>query len=194
MTKTLKTIQTIMKVGKVLATIVFVCCIIGAVGCALGIVGLSMTPLIGITPETLAELLDEESLEIFADGYLGKAYFGCIVGIISCVAEAVLAHLAINYFKKELEVGTPFTFEGAKELFRLGVINLCVMLGLSVVEGMIFGIMWVFFPNITEPKTSVSLGTGLWMMMLSVFFKYGAEISAQKSEENADDIKEEIKF
>ncbi|MBE6592906.1 MAG: hypothetical protein E7642_02825 [Ruminococcaceae bacterium] len=200
MTKTLKTIQTIMKVGKVLATIVFVCCIIGAVGCALGIVGLSLTSMLGVTLDMkmLAELLDEESLAMFADGsigaYIGIAYFGCIVGIISCVAEAVLARLAVNYFKKELETGTPFTFEGAKEMFRLGVINLCVMLGLSVVEGMIFAILWIFFPEITEPSTSVSLGTGLWMMILSVFFKHGAEISAQRSEENAEDVKEEIKF
>ena len=79
-------------------------------------------------------------------------------------------------------------------MFRLGVINLCVMLGLSVVEGMIFAILWIFFPEITEPSTSVSLGTGLWMMILSVFFKHGAEISAQRSEENAEDVKEEIKF
>ena len=191
MSKTLKTVQTVMKIGKILSTIVFVCCIIGAVACALGIFALFAASMLNIA-------LDGEALFTLFDGKgimgIETAYFNCIVAIIACVAEAILAHLAIKYFKNELEAGTPFTFEGAKELFRLGVVNLCVTLGISLAQGIIFGIMWVFFPDISEPDTTISITTGLWMMILSVFFKHGAEISQPKEEEAEEDVKEEIKF
>lgn len=40
MMKTLDVIQTLSKIGKALSTIVHICCVIGAVGCAIGMVSI----------------------------------------------------------------------------------------------------------------------------------------------------------
>ena len=44
--------------------------------------------------------------------------------LIVCAGQAVLAKFAETYFKNKLQAGTPFTFGGAKELLRLGVMFL----------------------------------------------------------------------
>ena len=44
MSKTLGTIQKLAKLGKVLSTIVFVFCLVGAIGCAVGLISLQMMP------------------------------------------------------------------------------------------------------------------------------------------------------
>ena len=43
-TKTLKTIQTLSKIAKVLCTIAFIFSLIGAIGCAVGIIVLAVIP------------------------------------------------------------------------------------------------------------------------------------------------------
>ncbi len=191
MTKTLNTVQTIMKVGRIIAKIVSVVCIIGAVGSLFGLGALIGTQglQVSVGGTTVAGLIVSE-----AGMSIENMYLACVLGIVTCIVEAVLAWFAIRYFNHELAAGTPFTFDGAKELFRLGIINLCVMLGLSVLQGVIFGIFWVYFPTIEEPDTTVSLSTGLAMLMLSLVFKHGAEISSPYDASFGDDVKEEIRF
>ena len=190
MSKTLNTIQTIMKVARILCIVFFVLGIIGAAGCALAIL---LIPIVSDSELFMTGGL----LEAIFDGkgvmYVGTAYFMCAASMIACVAEAVLAKLAERYFKRELEAGTPFTFEGAKELFKLGLINIFVMLGLSVAEGVIYGVLWIYFPYTEAIDSTASLTTGIWMLILSAFFKYGAEVAHTKAQEN-DDVKEEIRF
>lgn len=184
MTKTLKTIQTIMKVGRIIAKILLVLFIIGAV---LSLIGFLLL-IAGV--DTLVGFITEANAEVD----IGDCYFNCIWGCISGVANAVLAWLAIKYFNQELSVGTPFTFDGAKELFRLGIINLSVVLGLSVMQTLIYGIIWIYFPTIETSNTEFSFSAGLLMLILSLVFKHGAEISSPYDSSFGDDVKEEIKF
>ena len=195
MNKTLNTIQTIMKIGKVLSIIVFVCCIIGAAGCVLGILGLAIASAV----DTLALWEIIMAISEGKGGVLtvGGAYFLCVIGAISCAVEAVLAYLTLKYFKNELAAGTPFTFEGSKELFKLGLINICVILGLAALDGIVRGIFWGYLANADIAESPWSISTGVWMLLLSVFFKHGAEIAQSREQENNvgnDDVKEEIKF
>lgn len=183
MSKTLKTIQTIVKVARIIAKIVFVICIVGAVGSVFG-----LGALIALGGADIAM-----GLELFP-GNIEDLYFACISGCIACVAEAVLAHFAIKYFDHELAAGTPFTFDGAKELFRLGIINIAVMFGISILQGIIYGILWVFFPELGDIEgVSFSIGTGISMMLLSLVFKYGAE-TASPAFDPYDEDKETIRF
>ncbi|MBP3370558.1 MAG: hypothetical protein J6L85_07380 [Clostridia bacterium] len=191
MSKTLNTIQTLVKIGRVIAKIVFVVTIIGAVGCLFGLGALIGAQSLGISvgSETLAGLIVNE-----AGMSMGSMYLACVSGMVMCIAEAVLAWLTIRYFNHELADGTPFTFSGAKELFRLGIINIAVLLGVSVLQTMIYGIFWIYFPEIEEIEASASLGTGIAMMILSVVFKHGAEITALNNGTYDENVKEEIKF
>ena len=183
MSKTLNTIQTIVKIAKVLAIIVMVASIIGAAGSAIALGAMAIT---GGESE-----LTENAIFM---GEPADLYFTYISTIITCVAEAILAYLAMKYFNNELAAGTPFTFDGSKQLLRLGLINLAVAFGVAFLEVLIYIIMSVYFPELQEiDSNSWSLGTGIAMMLLSLVFKYGAE-TASPAFDPYDEEKERIIF
>lgn len=158
--------MTIFKVARIVAKVIFILCIIGAAGC---IVALFALPLVGLA---LPSVFFEESAL-----YLPTAYLDCVSGLFSCAAEAVLAFLAERYFAKALKAGTPFTFEGAKECLRLGIIYLIASVALSVILGIVAGIsLIVSTGELSSFDVSVSLSTGLFFIFMSLIFKHGAEI------------------
>ena len=176
MSKTLSNILTVFKVARIVAKVVFILCIVGGVGC---LVGLFCLPFV----EGAAELFFEEGLD------LSSAYLGCIVGAITCAGEAVLSFLSERYFKNVLTAGTPFTFEGSKECFRLGVASLIISAAISIVSAIVAGILLALAQmNVAEPdfSLSISISTGLFFMFLSLIFKHGAELQADKATEQEE--------
>ena len=174
MSKTLSKILTVFKVARIVAKVVFILCIIGGAGCLLG---LSTLPIVGALltiPEFVEEGLD-----------LPTAYLECIVGAISCAGEAVFAFFAERYFKSVLDAGTPFTFEGAKKSFRLGITSIIISAATAVVVGFASIIIQLFASAVTEAdvSTSFSLSTGLFFLFLSLIFKHGAELQAPPIED-----------
>ena len=162
MSKTLSNILTVFKVAHIVAKVVFILCIVGGAGCLVGLVTL---PFAGIfAPDKVP---------------LSSGYFGCISGLITCAGEALLAFWAERYFKGVLCAGTPFTFEGAKESFRLGIASLIVSASLSVAIGIVsslFLLLELSTVSEIEIGMSVSLSTGLFFLFLSMIFKHGAEL------------------
>ncbi len=61
--------------------------------------------------------------------------------MILCIGEMVLAKNAENYFAHELNTGTPFTQDGAKELLRLGILTICTPLGCLILAEIVSGIL-----------------------------------------------------
>lgn len=172
MSKTLSTIQTIFKIAKILAKIVFVFSIIGGIGCLIAILAL---PLLG---SMLTSELSSLFIEEFGTVSFGFICFSCLTALITCIGEAIISFLAGRYFDHELKAGTPFTFEGSKELFRLGITAIIVPIAVSVLSGIFFGICLFFAPEIinVEFGMSFSIGTGLIFLLLSLIFKHGAEL------------------
>ena len=179
MNKTLKTIQTFAKIGKVISTIIFVFSIIGAVVTLIAlsaIVGLKDVQLEG---RTFADILSETGVNFVT------MIFSCAISILSCIASAVVSKFAEIYFTNELELGTPFTFDGAKELLRLGIIATAIPAGLSVISGIAFTITKLFYPHLDGSATSfdtVSIGIGIMLIILAFFCKHGAELADELQE------------
>ena len=167
MSKTLSNLLTIFKVAKVLAKIAFILCIIGASGCVLGFFALSAVD--SFMPEQLV-----------ANGInVNMAYFELIVGTVACIGAAVFSFLSGKYFKNVLATGTPFSFDGAKECFRLGVASIIISLAVSIVSGIAAGVVVILenSPALNSNiETSITFSTGLFFMFLSLIFKYGAEL------------------
>lgn len=167
MSKTLSNLLTIFKVAKVLAKIAFILCIIGASGCALGFFALSAVD--SFMPEQLV-----------ANGInVNVAYFELIVGTVACIGEAVFSFWAGKYFKNVLDAGTPFSFDGAKECFRLGIASIIISLAVSIVSGIAAGVIVILenSPALnSDIDVSITFSTGLFFMFLSLIFKYGAEL------------------
>lgn len=116
--KTLNIIQKLSKIGKVLCKIMFIFCIIGFCGCIVGIFSMALgAETLKFGGVTLESILNTE-----AEVTIGTVYAAMAAGMILCAGEAVLAKFAEHYFKRELADGTPFTFAGAKEMQRLGIL------------------------------------------------------------------------
>lgn len=171
--KTLETIQTLAKIGKVLSNIVFVCCIVAACLCIIGIValalGLESVKIGGTTINSL--LINIESMSKAA------LYTTMGAGIVFSIAEAVLAKFAELYFKHELVDGDPFTLRGSKELLRLGILTIAIPLGTIILCSIGINVVDNFFPGVDNLFSGEysQVGLGAMMLILSLLCRYGAE-------------------
>ena len=158
MSKTLSNILTVFKVLRVIAKVVFILCIVGGAGCLLGLAALPLARIPSVT-----EL----------------SYFACIAGACVCAGEAVFAYLAEKYFQSVINEGTPFSLDGAKECFRLGIASIIITVAVEVATGVTAGIVMLLSEAPTldmDVDVTISLTTGLALLFLSMIFKYGAEL------------------
>lgn len=178
--KSLNTIQRLMKIARVIATIVLVFSIIGMVGCAVGGVALYLTKDMDIGAIELEEgvtvgdtTLDEDTPTIEA------LYFSFIAAFIACVIEVILSDRARRYFKFAIKEGTPFTYDGAKRLKNLGILYIVLAVVASIVEAVVYFVFIATFGdviNLSEATYGISIGTGVMMLIFAVVFKHGAEM------------------
>ncbi len=179
-TKTLKTLQVLAKIGRILSTIVFILSIVGAALCALGIPSLALIPEgFRIGDVTIRGLVEQK-----AGWTLSTCYLALTQGLILCAGEAVLAKFAERYFKNELAAGTPFTFDGAKELMRLGILAICIPIGTAIVAAIAHGIFNVAAKDVADPNldNSTSIILGVMMIVGSFLCRHGAEVSEKPAE------------
>ena len=179
-TKTLHTLQTLCKVGKILSKIVFIFCLVGGIGCLVGITGLALVPgelrIGGVTIHGWIEQSSEISL--------GTCYAAMAAAAVLCAGEAVISKMAELFFRHELAAGTPFTFPGAKELIRLGICTVCISLGASGLAALVWQIMALFFENVREMSFGgiSSVGLGIMFIFTGLLCRYGAEVTAEKNQ------------
>lgn len=177
--KSLKVLQTFAKIGRILSMVAFILSIVAGAFCIVGIFSLLVFPdggfkLFGVT---IRGLVEKE-----ADISLSTMYATMSCGIILCAGEAVLAKFAERYFKNELAAGTPFTFDGAKELMRLGILSICISTGTAILAAIVYGIFKLAAPDAAEPsiRNGASVGIGVMMIVGSLLCRHGAEISEKK--------------
>lgn len=188
MSKSLKTVQTICKVCKVLAEIAFVMFVVivalmlvAAIFTGTG----KMDALLSSGGVVLDDMLQQTGV---TQDYM-VAVLVCMTIIIA--AEAVVAKFINVYFKHELKAGTPFTFEGAKEMLRLGIITIAVPVGASLAATIVFDIMAAGSGLDSEFNFEISLGMGLMFLALSPLLKHGTELRlrAKNAEEQLAEVK-----
>ena len=184
---TLKTIQTLAKIGKVFSKIIFVCCIVGFCSCVVGIVSLAL----GAETFKLGGVTIHSMIENEAGMSLPTLYASMAVGLLFCGAEAVLCKFAEAYFKHELADGDPFTLRGAKELLRLGILTIVIPLGTVIVCSIGVSIADNMVPGIDKLSIGEfsSVGLGVMMIVLSLFCRYGAERNEGKPDVCKDQSK-----
>ena len=168
----LDTIQKLSKIGKILSKIAFIFSAIGVCGCIVSLLSLSFgsVSLIKIGGITLHGMISRKySCNI-------KSVFATLCGwLIICVGEAILAKFAESYFRNELKAGTPFTFSGAKELLRLGILTLTVPTGCAVIGSIadfMSGEKAVATDMHFDDGTSIVLG--IMFILGSLLCRYGA--------------------
>lgn len=187
--KSLKTIQTLSKVGKILSKIVFICSIIGICGYIIGIIALKVG----------ANVLEAYGATFDAFFPAGSKitentiYAFFISSTLVLIGEAVVAWFAERYFKRELKDGTPFTIEGSKQMLILGIIVICVPIVAQLFSEIAYTLMQSIFDNVADISINYgsSIGIGVMFILTSVICRYGAELNQNR--ENQEILKETIK-
>lgn len=176
-TKTLDIIQKLAKIGKAFSKIIAVCCIIGAVGCIVGIASLLTTGYVECSVDGISlHGLIENSAKIS----IGTLYAIMTVALILCIGEAIIAKQAEKYFRNELAAGTPFTFEGAKEMMRLGICIISISIGTVIAAPIAYAIINHYHSNVIGMNLNgaVQIGMGVAFIISSLLCKLGAEEDA----------------
>lgn len=177
MIKSLKTIQTIHKVGQVISIIALVFSIIGVVGCAIGAVSLALLPSdIMVDGIPLREKIEQD-----AEMGIDSICMNLVLVMLISASDAALAYFARRYFDKELKTGTPFTFEGARELQNLGILMIVVPIATIVVCAVVTVIAELLIGDIGKMEfgNAGSVALGMMFLIISVFCRYGAEVEEE---------------
>ena len=179
MSKNLNTIQKIAKAGRIISKIIFIFSIIGAVASFIGVSALWGLHKVELDGVEVVNIIEE------AGAPFVTTMFSACISILYCISSAVIFKFAEIYFSNELELGTPFTFDGAKELLRLGIIASAVPVGLSTITGIALIITKLFQPTLDESMISnepISIGIGIMLIILSFICKHGAELADELQE------------
>lgn len=187
--ESLKTIQKLSKLGKIFSKIIFICCIIGVVGCIVGMVCLPFADTQGlkIGGVTIHGLIVNR---IGID--LNSLYPLMSGALIVCAGQAVNAKFAEKYFVNELVAETPFTVSGAKELLRLGIITISVPLGALILAQIVSGVIAEFMQcgDVFKLEGGDSVAMGVMFIVMSLLCKYGAELKDNAVKADEYDSKE----
>lgn len=174
--KSLKIVQTIVKVFKILAEIAMICAFVAA---GLGIVCGSVV----LSTDNTAIWDMFVSFGVEEAGYT-RTQLGVLLLAHSAeaIATAITAMFTFFYLKAEQRDGTPFTFDGAKGLLRLGIIYMVI----AVVEAIVVSVLLSAF-GLRSLEDNISavvdgnFATGIVFILLSFVFRYGAELEQDKN-------------
>lgn len=176
----LKIIQTISKIGEIISKIIYICSIVGLCISAVALIllpyGDDVLKIGGVTLKSLFS--DVEDLKALCPAVGSFA--------INCIGYIVLSREAQRYFSLEIKEGTPFTFNGANLLKRLGIITIIVPILVTVAAEIFCNV----FENITNSTAfsleelnfdnEGSIAMGLMLLLLSVLCRCGAELIENK--------------
>lgn len=176
-----------MKASKIIQIIIFalkICCIVSIVVNALvvlgGVIGLSET-ILSENGGVVTEIVIEDILDF--TGVLSTAELRVILGgtIVVATSELLVCIFLFNYFKHELDDGTPFTFKGAKELLFVGIkalicfaaaMAICCFIRLIAFGNTELSALETDFLNVS--------GMGGEMILMSLLLRFGAEEKESK--------------
>ena len=176
--KELKTIQSLSKIGKVLSNIVFICCIVGFCLCVVGAIGLA----VGFDKLRLGSVTVEGLVQNDLDLSKAALLAATCGGAVICIAEALLAKLAANYFARELDDGTPFTRGGAAELQRLGILAIIIPIVAQIIAQILCSAVAYAISNelAADLEPAGSVGLGIMMLVMAQVCKYGAALEERR--------------
>lgn len=173
MSKNLTTIQVLAKIGKIISEVMFIVSLVGVIVCLVYFSSVFAVEELGIEGTKIMGMVikgSEHSMEL--TGY------ACIYGLIVCAMQAILCRYSYRYFKNELAAGTPFTYEGAKELMRLGILTIVLPYVVLIVHEVAAAILPEAQEIVADDMTEI--GFGIMFIVCSVIFKYGAELEAER--------------
>ena len=184
--KSLKTIQIVMKVLRVLCLIGFIFCIVGAAGCFLGLISFSFLKDIEIEKgKSVAQyIIDTGNMST------NEVYTALAVGLFISLAGIALMKYNELFYKKEVDLGTPFKKEMAKKMREVGLVNIIATIAISSIAAIAVAIAEAVTKENFYFNYSVfsSILYGVFLLFLSLFADYGAELEEKMKTPEAEKV------
>ena len=186
--KSLRTINVILKILKVICYIIFGCAIAGAVGTVIGLGIFSLIKDMVIQDgKTLTMLLLEKQVTV------AMAYTYMAMALLSCLFTIALSFIMAKFLKGIINDTTPFTRKTVTNMRKLGL----WMIIASLICGVLCGIAVLVVKKVDPASSNMtywgswSIGFGLWMLFLSLFVEYPVEIEEENKKLEAESLKPE---
>lgn len=173
----LKPIQIIAKIFKLLAQIGFVFCIIGAIFSLAGTITLFCVSEDSVLWQKLIDLSDNSEYT------LNLARCTCFSSIFTCSIYVVICGFAKQLYSTELAAGTPFDRTFCKQLLSHGII----FIALSFLSIIIQAIVFACFGLESDYSNAVGISNGIGCIALWVICRYGADVKDAADKKIADE-------
>lgn len=163
--KSLKHVQIVAKVLKILSMIAFVSSI---VACALCLIGIPVVAVLGDNQQIMQYVID-------AGGKFDKyeALCACISGAVGCGFMIALYACVVRFYKRELQIGTPFNDEVVKKSRIIGWLHIILALSAAFVVGIICACFKVESPDwLVDSNVTI----GIIYLLISFVFAYGRDV------------------
>lgn len=178
MDQKLHAIQKIAKILHVFSKIAFVFCMIGLGASVISVVGLRHWGEMQVEGMDMLAYIEQSTGQALT---IPMCYASCGSAVVICLIGGILAYYTKRYLKNELEAGTPFTRDGARELRFLAILNFVLPIVSSAAQVAIFTELQI---TDLEFSMDVDLGYVLIMVVLSLIFDYGADMKEQLEKNN----------
>jgi len=183
--KSLKRLQTLFKVARILCLIFFILAIIGASGCLIAFI---ILPAISQLPagngKTVAEVIEKEA------GPMYIIYANIAAGLMSCGASIFLTKYSEVFYRNVEKIGTPFRRDVAKKMRKVGLVSIIVSLSVGLL--IVIVVSSIILANRGKGSADFSFGFtffyGIFLLILSLFCDYGADLAEAKSQEDPNVI------
>lgn len=171
--KSLETIQKTFRVFQIITKIAYILSIVGASVCAVGALCVMTWQNGGQVLSLFGEPI------IFYSGVEGfnDAMSALLSDMIFLITDAVLLFFAGRYIKTELAEGTPFTENGANLIRKLGIRFIYMPIVAAVISAVISACLDA--DEYGDMSNLPGLITGLVLILVSVIFRYGAELEGR---------------
>ena len=129
-TKSLRAIQILAKIARIIFMIIFVACIVGAAGCLIGFIVLPIVQNIVVdgNGKTVADVMIENRV------LPANVYGSMTAGIIGCGGGIALGWINQKFYQEEIALGTPFEIGIVKKMRKVAIINIVVSASVSLLS------------------------------------------------------------
>ena len=177
--KSLETIQRTFRVFQILTKIAMILSFVWAglalLGMLCGAVWYSGGTVVGIGKAQLYSLTKTGGLIQMIAVLLADA--------ILALTDGTLLAFALAYFKAEQADGTPFAHRGADQIRRLGILTIVLPMVAAIVVAVIYAAFDLPQGSV-EWSNLTSVGIGIALILVSLIFRYGAELEARNASGN----------
>ena len=169
----LKTIQKTFRIFLRLTHAAKILCVVGAVLSGVGALCV-MTSYYG---GHIFDLFGKPVVIFHPDTNWKQQYVELLAVSIRMIANCILLAFAQDYLKTEQSDGKPFTLAGAKKLKNLGI--RCIWIPIVAIVVAVTVAVWLGEEGIGEAGNAFSITTGIILILVSMIFRYGAELEQQ---------------